>query len=527
MTKTDNRKQRNAKRHYHNNKKKSGAAKRAKRVKRDMVSFLSLFDIEQYRMKAAAMNRKFVLHVGPTNSGKTYSAIQALRQCAKGAYLGPLRLLALEMFDTLNEYGCLCELLTGEEFVRVEGAHHTSSTIELCNFKEEYDVVVIDEAQLIADPYRGGNWTKAIFLVNAKEVHLCLSPDAENLICKIIEGFGAEYEVHRHERLAPLDFTGSIGGIDEVQDGDAVIVFSRRAVLATAGELQNIGKQASVIYGALPPVSRREEVRKFATGENTVVVSTDAIGMGLSLPIKRVVFREVTKFDGEQNRPLTPSEIKQIAGRAGRYGIYDRGEVVTMAARKMVKNALETENEPLEEITIPFPKEAIETGFAFDKLFDEWAMLPFTPGFCREDMSEARYLYMLLGRESRRIERELLYDLITCPVDVKNDKLTRYWLVCAMAISAGEIPEMPYFNTDTLEGCELQYKAFDIRHQILRRIGIEEPCMDEKMALCAKINNMLLDDKMNYRKRCRRCGRYLPATYPYGICDKCHRKVQR
>ena len=491
--------------------------------KRDIDGFLRQFDIGEYRQRARWLDRKFILHVGPTNSGKTYDAIQALRKADTGVYLGPLRLLALEMFDTLNSYGALCELLTGEEFIRVPGARLTASTIELCDFRKRYDVAVIDEAQMIADPHRGGSWTKALFLVDAAEVHVCLSPDAEGLICRILDGFDAEYSLHRHERLAPLAFAGKVDSMKEIEDGDAVIVFSRRAVLATAAELQQLGKKTSVIYGALPPASRREEVRRFAQGESTVVVSTDAIGMGISLPIRRIVFREVSKFDGEDDRLLNGSEIRQIAGRAGRYGIYDRGEVLAMAHPELVEDALQHEGIPLETVTIPFPREAIETGYSFRRLFREWQDLPFVEGFIREDMTEATFLLNELGEKmARQLDRSLLYELITCPVDVKNDRLVLYWLECCIAISVGAEPEVPDFETDDLEGCELQYKALDVRHQLLRRIGIEDPRMDEKLELCDKINQLLLTDKKRFHKRCRRCGRLLPATWPYGICDACY-----
>ena len=504
---------------------------RSSQVNKDIVAFLQDFDIIQYRERAAEMDRHFVLHIGPTNSGKTYDALQALKAARTGAYLGPLRLLALEMFDTLNAQNVRCELLTGEEFIRVPGAQITASTIELCNFTKRYDVAVIDEAQMISDPSRGGNWTKAIFLVDAAEVHICLAPEAQQLICGILDSFGADYDVQWHERLAPLVFSGTLESMKDVQDGDAVIVFSRRSVLATAGELQDLGKRASVIYGALPPASRREEVRRFSSGENTVVVSTDAIGMGISLPIKRIIFRELTKFDGEDDRTLTDGEIRQIAGRAGRYGIYNKGEVLSMADPDTVKKALQRTGRQLRDVTIPFPREAIDTGFPFNRLFDEWQRLPLIPGFAREDMSEAAFLLNELGGKiARSLDRQLLYELITCPVDVKNEQLVLYWLESVIAISVDAIPEVPMFDTDTLEGCELQYKALDVRHQLLRRIGIEDPRMDEKLELCEKINELLLTDKKNFRKRCRLCGRSLPATWPYGICDSCfhrHRRPRR
>lgn len=501
---------------------------KTKQINKDIVAFLNEFDIVEYRERARELDRRFILHIGPTNSGKTYDALQALKEARTGVYLGPLRLLALEMYDTLNMQNVRCELLTGEEFIRVPGAQITASTIELCNFTKRYDVAVIDEAQMISDPSRGGNWTKAIFLVDAAEVHICLAPEAEQLICRLLDSFEADYEVQHHERLAPLVFSGQLDGIDQVQDGDAVIVFSRRSVLATAGELQTLGKRASVIYGALPPASRREEVRKFSAGENTVVVSTDAIGMGISLPIKRIIFRELTKFDGEDDRTLTDSEIRQIAGRAGRYGIYDKGEVLSMADPDTVRKALQRTGRQLRDVTIPFPREAIDTGFPFNRLFDEWQQLPIISGFAREDMTEAAFLLSELGGKiARSLDRKLLYEMITCPVDVKNEQLVLYWLESVIAISVDAIPEVPMFDTDTLEGCELQYKALDVRHQLLRRIGIEDPRMDEKLELCEKINQLLLTDKKNFRKRCRMCGRSLPATWPYGICDACFHRHRR
>ena len=112
-------------------------------------------------------------------------------------------------------------------------------------------------------------------------------------------------------------------------------------------------------------------------------------------------------------------------------------------------------------------------------------------------------------------------------VDVKNEQLVLYWLESVIAISVDAIPEVPMFDTDTLEGCELQYKALDVRHQLLRRIGIEDPRMDEKQELCDKINKLLLTDKRNFRKRCRLCGRTLPADYRFGICEQCFRRHRR
>jgi ATP-dependent RNA helicase SUPV3L1/SUV3 len=109
--------------------------------------------------------------------------------------------------------------------------------------------------------------------------------------------------------------------------GDAVVAFSRRDVLMLRDQIAANGHPVSVIYGALPPEVRRREAERFATGESHILVATDAIGMGLNLPIQRVLFSTMSKFDGQGDRRLTESEVHQIAGRAGRYGMHDEGFV--------------------------------------------------------------------------------------------------------------------------------------------------------------------------------------------------------
>lgn len=176
--------------------------------------------------------------------------------------------------------------MTGEEFDPVPEAKVTASTIELCDYEAKYEVAVIDEAQMIGDQSRGAHWTKAILAVNAEVVHICMVPEAEDIIAKLLSDIDAPFEIIRHERLTPLSYAGPVSGMEQVRDGDTLIAFSRRNVLSLAAEMERMGKKVSVIYGALPPEARREEVRKFESEETTVVVATDAIGLGVSLPIK-------------------------------------------------------------------------------------------------------------------------------------------------------------------------------------------------------------------------------------------------
>ena len=497
---------------------------RARRVlKRAQAAdeYLQQFSPDDIIQQGKELSRRFVLHVGPTNSGKTYDAIQVLKTAESGVYLGPLRLLALEMFETLNADGCPCSLLTGEEYEPVSGAGLTASTIELCDFTRKYDVAVIDEAQLIADPFRGASWTNAICLVDAAVVQVCMAPEALPLIENLLKAMETPYEIVRHERLVPLEFAGVFKDIGDVEPGDALIAFSRKKVLGIAAALEKMGKHASVIYGALPPAARREEVRRFTEKETTIVVATDAIGMGISLPIKRVIFVETEKFDGSCRRSLLPSEIKQIAGRAGRFGKYDLGQVLTMNDRRLISEGLSMDVPPITKLNLAFPTEALEYDYPLDKLLSQWDALPSNPLYDRADMSESEQLLGVLGSSASLYPRELLYSLITCPVDVKNEKLVDYWYDCCEMILADAPLQRPEFAENTLESCELKYQAYDVYHQLSRRIGIEDDCLADKERLCGKINKFLVKSKTVFIRRCRICGAELPVTARFNICDRC------
>ena len=140
------------------------------------------------------MRRHFVLHIGPTNSGKTFRALERLKTAGRGAYLGPLRLLALEVYEKMKEYGVPCTMLTGQECIEEPDSRVVASTIEMADYDELYDIVVIDEAQLMADTDRGHSWTKAILGVKAREIHVCTSPAAEGVLKHLIELTGDTWE---------------------------------------------------------------------------------------------------------------------------------------------------------------------------------------------------------------------------------------------------------------------------------------------------------------------------------------------
>ncbi len=274
---------------------------------------------------ARRLQRSVTLYVGPPNSGKTYAAFEKLAGAHDGCYLAPLRLLALEGRDRLVGRGVPCSLLTGEENDPAADARVVSSTIEMVNTSKPIDVAVIDEAQMLFDKSRGWAWTQAIVGVPANEVIIICSAYAAPAIENLLKLCGENCKQITFERKQHVELLPGPVPISSLKHGDAVVAFSRREVLMLRDQVAANGHPVSVIYGALPPEVRRREAERFAHGHAHILVATDAIGMGLNLPIRRVLFSTLKKFDGVGDRLLDESEVHQIAGRAGRYGMHEEG----------------------------------------------------------------------------------------------------------------------------------------------------------------------------------------------------------
>ncbi len=276
--------------------------------------------------------RTFEYFVGPTNSGKTHAALEVLRAAGSGIYLAPLRLLALEVYERLNELGARTSLVTGEERVLLPDARFVSSTVEMVDLTRSLDVAVVDEAQMLDDTQRGWAWTLAIAGVRAKHVILCGSSEGLAAARRLAGRLGITLNVRTFERKNPLRVVPAVA-LTALRPGDAVVGFSRKAVVEMQGAIARLGFSSAAIYGSLSPAVRRREAERFRNGSADVLVATDAIGLGLNLPIRRLIFTAVEKFDGIGDRPLTPQEVRQIAGRAGRYGLHEEGQVSALNAR--------------------------------------------------------------------------------------------------------------------------------------------------------------------------------------------------
>ncbi|KAK4777171.1 hypothetical protein SAY86_005859 [Trapa natans] len=304
---------------------------------------------------ARAMKRKIVYHCGPTNSGKTYNALQRFMEAEKGIYCSPLRLLAMEVFDKVNAIGVYCSLLTGQEKKHVPFSNHIACTVEMVSVDDLYDVAVIDEIQMMADPCRGFAWTRALLGLKADEIHLCGDPSVLEIVKKICSETGDELHECHYERFKPLVVEAKtlLGNLKNVRSGDCVVAFSRREIFEVKLAIEkHTDHRCCVIYGALPPETRRQQANLFNDQDNEydVLVASDAVGMGLNLNIRRVVFYGLSKYNGSKNVPVPASQVKQIAGRAGRRGsVYPDGLTTTLHLDDL-DYLIECLKEPFEEV---------------------------------------------------------------------------------------------------------------------------------------------------------------------------------
>jgi len=282
---------------------------------------------------ASRMGRKFIALLGPTNSGKTHRAMEALAKAGSGVYLAPLRLLALENYERLQAArphgeALKVSLITGEERRLVEGSTHVASTVEMLDTKTPVDVAVIDEIQMLADRDRGAAWTTAVCGAPASVVYLVGAVEARRAIEALAERLEVPLEVHVLKRMGPLEMEpGAVRKLSGLRRGDAVIAFSRREVLKWRDMITEKGLSVATVYGNLSPEVRRAQAERFREGQADIVVGTDALAMGLNMPIARIVMTTTVKYNGVEEEEISAALARQIAGRAGRFGVHEEGFV--------------------------------------------------------------------------------------------------------------------------------------------------------------------------------------------------------
>ncbi len=266
------------------------------------------------------MNIKAVL--GPTNTGKTHLAIERMCGHSSGAIGFPLRLLAREVYDRVvaikGEKSVA--LITGEERIEPRGARYFCCTVEAMprlggGPDGPLAFVALDEAQLSADRERGHVFTDRLLHTRGREETMLLGSSTLEPMIRALE---PKAEIVTRPRFSTLTYAGT-RKLSRLPPRSAIVAFSTEQVYAVAEMLRRFRGGAAVVMGGLSPETRNRQVALFQSGEVDYIVATDAIGMGLNLDVTHVAFAGLSKFDGVRQRRLTPAEMSQIAGRAGRH----------------------------------------------------------------------------------------------------------------------------------------------------------------------------------------------------------------
>ncbi|WP_300385235.1 DEAD/DEAH box helicase [Clostridium sp.] len=444
------------------------------------------------------LRRNIIIHLGETNTGKTYNAMERVKEAKNGVYLSPLRILALENYEKLNDLGIDCNLLTGEEEIIREGATHTSCTVEKIDLRKEYDIAIIDEIQMIGDSQRGAAWTRALLGLKCKELHLCGALNAKELIIKIVEDCKDSYLLKEYIREIPLKVENTNFIHNKVKEGDAIVVFSKKKVLKIAEQYSGEGIKVSIIYGDLPPEVRKKQYEMFINKENKVLVTTDAIGMGVNLPIKRIIFLDTQKYDGEEIRPLTSQEVKQVAGRAGRKGLYEVGYVATVMDRqRFIKNRLEDEDIIIEEAVIG-PSDAILKikSLPLNEKLALWATRKEKLDFYRK-MDISDYLFILENIKRFKLKEERQWQLLKIPFDISNEYLLNNFLEYVNEVFVEKLKTLtkPQCFTGNLEELELYYQKINMYYsfsKVFNLIFDFDWISEERLKISEEINDILV-----------------------------------
>jgi ATP-dependent RNA helicase SUPV3L1/SUV3 len=403
------------------------------------------------------------------------------------------------------------------------------------------------------DEERGSAWTRLLLAGEFREILLLGALDALPLVQRAFP----QAELKVFERKLPLEFVGE-RTLRSLKKGTVLVAFSRKAVLALAGEVNRLHPgRVAVLYGAMPLASRREEIDRFLSGAADVCVATDVLGHGVNLPCETLLFAETTKFDGEARRPLFPWELAQIAGRAGRFGLVERGHVGVLsglgwgsADPELVASALE-------------PHVPLEGGFHGYRVVDEARIRPRLSDLGVEDpidleaalvawhrvaLREWAYESWLaveslqpirarleavqrrLRERGRRLPLDDTWKLVNAPVDEDNlDLLT----TLALAIAGDRVarPHLSFLlDVVRLRGASLEdaeqagreasiLRWFALQYPSVGGVTIERAAALEEAAAERVVARLRLEVESPTLGRCRSCGRSTAPWFP--LCDRC------
>ena len=514
-----------------------------KRRKEELLA-KTIRDFKNLFPLARLLKREIFFHVGPTNSGKTYQALKSLERADSGYYLAPLRLLALEGYENLKSKGVGVSLITGEEEIIDEESTHISSTIEMMNASVEVDVCVIDEIQMINDRDRGWAWANALIGVPAKKVILTGSADVLDAVRELCDYLEEPLTVLHFERKNELKLLKYPTPIKQIEAGTAIIAFSRRDVLSLRQQLSQT-YEVSVVYGNLSPEVRREEARRFREGKSQILVATDAIAMGLNLPIKTLLFSKDNKFDGLRRRELLPTEVAQISGRAGRYGLEEVGYIGALD-EKALETISSKFHQPLPTLELPFSVmaslehvlligEILETEHLSTILNFFADNMEFEGPFVAANMDSMLEISAIVDEYS--LDLKTRFHLACAPASISSPYIESVFHRYIKQIEAGltveyiaprDLPKFAQTN-EMMLNAEDRVREISLYLWLSFKFGELFPQTQKAIDARVRLNNFIEASlkQGNFVKKCNRCGKSLDFTYRFSVCDSCFTKGRR
>src|ERR671919_1208783 len=436
-------------------------------------------------------------------------------------------------------------LITGEERVN-ENAPILATTVEMA--PQRGSLLVLDEIQWADDEERGSAWTRLLLAGEFREILLLGALDA----LPLVERAFPQAELKVFERKLPLEFVGE-RTLRSLGTGTVVVAFSRKAVLALAGEVNRLHPgRVAVLYGAMPLASRREEIDRFLSGSADVCVATDVLGHGVNLPCETLLFAETNKYDGEARRDLYPWELAQIAGRAGRFGLVERGHVGVLAGLgwgnadpDLVESALEphvsldggfrgyrTVDEArirprLSDLHVEDPRDLDDALVAWHRValrewaYESWlAVESLQPIRARLEAVQRR-----LRERGRRLSLEDTWKLVNAPVDEDNLELLA---TLALAIAGDRVarPHLAFLlDVARLRGSSLEdaeqagreasiLRWFALQYPGVGGVTIQRAAALEEAAAERVVARLRVEVESPTVGRCRSCGSSCAPWFP-------------
>lgn len=504
---------------------------------------------------ARRLTRTWTALLGPTNSGKTHRAIEAMTAVTHAIYLSPLRLMALENQERIESMGVPCSLVTGEEEIIREGATHFCCTVEeFARFRSQHwDVVVIDEVQMMADSQRGWAWVDALVSAYTPELimtgPMLIQPSLKTL-CDLCED---HLVVKRTKRLSPVEVARRATSLKQLDEGSMLVAFSRKTVLELKALLEMTGKSVSVVYGALSPEVRREQARRFREGEADLMVATDAVGMGLNLPAHTLCFYTDEKYDGIQNRQLRVQEVKQIGGRAGRFGHHDSGTITALDGQTLqaIRQLFYSADQPV-DLTQFQVRPSIEHLRAIAELMEDSSLLRAWLTFNRNINYGAEFISILPDElaewikliDDPQIDMSLRWIFACTPIrgglDSPAATHAQQWLKKVAQDKQVELPRL--FIEADLATLESTLHIIETYLHLARTLPAHFPALEQAEGHRSLLNEAITRELSRRRKprssdrrrvsgaasNCQKCGKAMPVlSRQFRLCQSCFRNQRQ